>query len=316
MDHLDDDTLTGASSGSLMENDVISMNRKIRLNLAGNGICFKLEDTNSHNHNNSSNHHSHHHNSLDPNNNGKFCVQYVISYDGSPYTSRKSDIQPLSSKLDVTCESDKRGFISLPVNLNELDVSSPLSETKSHHHNSLSSSNSNQRPLISPTDFLTLSEEASSAVKKDVNLSASRLESIIKKNNINDSGLNVCLDRYCESPFLMETPREVPMISDDDASNNGRASRLSESHEEIQGVDLFSSTLADQHNSIMEVVVTPMEPESSHVIPTLNIRDASRIANDLKVTKEDKYEVVIEEHDVGENDVDDGLNFIESKCNR
>ncbi|XP_074595310.1 uncharacterized protein LOC141850560 [Brevipalpus obovatus] len=312
MDSLDDDTMTGASRGSLMENDVISMNRKIKLNLAGNAVCFKLEDTNSHN--NSSNHHSHHHNSLDLNNNGKYCVQYVISYhsDGPPYSSRKSDIQPLSSKLDVTCESDKRGFISLPVNLNELDESSPLSETKSHHHNYISSSNSNQRPLMSPTDFLTLSEEASSAVKKDVNLSASRLESIIKKKN--DSELNVCLDRYCESPFLMETPREVPMISDDDASNNGRASRLSESHEEIPGVDLFSSTLADQHNSIMEVTVTPMESENSRATPTLNIRDASQISQELKDIKEDKYdehEVVIEEHDVEENSVD-GLNFIEN----
>ncbi|XP_053203929.1 serine-rich adhesin for platelets-like [Panonychus citri] len=181
-------------------------------------------------------------------------------------------------------------FISCPVD--DLDsVKSNLSLTHHSLHSHLNNSHSvtsnhhinhhhhhhHQRILISPTDFLSLTEESTSAVsavKKDVNLSTSRLE-IIKKSHDNH-GLTMSLDRYCESPFLIDSHREIHLISDDDASNNGRASRLSETHEELPTEDLFASTLADdQHNAIREVVITPIEPDTTPLTLILDLKHSS-----------------------------------------
>lgn len=264
-------------SSSLDDNDLLSINTKAKCNpvivASNNNSSYKMDDNSSCNPLNS--------------NHNKMSVQYANVSTNTQTISCKTDLQLGASKMDH-CESEKRSFVSLPIdNLNDLDASSLKAQS--------SIMNNNQRVLISPTDFLTLSEEASSAVKKDVNLSASRLE-IIKM--FNDNNLTISLDRYCESPFLLEAHRETHLgDDDDDPSNNGRVSRLSESHDEMTPDDLFASTLTDQHNSLREVVITPLDSESSGTASLA--RDCIKNINgvDIASIKEEKFETeeIIEE---------------------
>ncbi|RWS15898.1 zinc finger protein-like protein [Dinothrombium tinctorium] len=220
-------------------------------------------------------------------NNGRLNVQYVsVAYHNESHLINgiKSDANIASHKPDGTLyENDKKCFIALPVD-NVSNLSDSESSVKPGHQTI-----TNQRVLISPTDFLSLSEEVSttksSAVKRDVNLSTSCME-VMKRN---DNNMAISLDRYCESPFMLETQRETQLISDDDASNNGRVSGLSESHEDITTDDLFATTLGDQHSALREVVVTPVDTDSPRNTP-VNKEFIRYLNNDSCVVKEEKFE--------------------------
>ncbi|RWS29014.1 zinc finger protein-like protein [Leptotrombidium deliense] len=235
---------------------------------------------------------------LDENNcsNGRMNVQYIsVAYhnnDNSFMNGVKQEFILNSHKDNSLCENEKKCFNSMP-----LENMSNLSDSESSSLKT-GQQNCNQRVLISPTDFLTLSEEVttikSSAVKRDVNLSTSCLE-IIKRS---DNNMAISLERYCESPFLLESQRENQLISDDDASNNGRVSRLSESHEDITTDDLFATTLGDQHPALREVVITPVDSESPRTTP-VNKDFIRYLNNDLSAVKEEKFDT--EEETLGED---------------
>lgn len=189
------------------------------------------------------------------------CISATTQTSSTLLLNSKTSALTLNQAvLKRNTDQEKRRFLAL--HSSDLDSSNELKPVIS----------SSQRILISPTDFLSLHEEASSipiknsAVKKDVNLSTSCLE-IIKRS---DSNLAISLDRYCESPFLLDSHhhREIHLISDDDVSNNGRSSRMSEPPEEMSTDDLFATTLGDQHPSLREVVITPsVDDESARSSP-------------------------------------------------
>ena len=196
----------------------------------------------------------------------KLSVHYIVSLNNEPLMASCKSSTESSTKIDsIDCE--RKCLISLPIDGGSHTDCEPL---KAHH------SVANQRLLISPTDFLTLSEEGvthkSSAVRKDVNLSTSSVE-LIRRNN-SDTNFAICLDRYCESPLLLEAHKDSQLICEDDTSCNGRNSRLSENQEDITADELFATTFGgDQSNSLREVV-TPIEVDSARNTPTLMNKDS------------------------------------------
>ncbi|XP_054168635.1 zinc finger protein 236-like [Oppia nitens] len=217
----------------------------------------------------------------------KLSVHYIVSLnnDQSIISCDKQidhDINNSVTKMEIT-EGDRKCLISLPLDTNchnECDSSNTLKTSQSI---------TNQRLLISPTDFLTLSEDGishrNSAVRKDVNLSTSSLE-IIRRNNI-ESNYAICLDRYCESPLLLEAHKDSHLICDDETSCNGRNSRLSESPEDITTDELFANTFGTDQSSTLREVVTPIEVESARNTPTSLHKDMLSTNNKDKNNIED-----------------------------
>lgn len=199
----------------------------------------------------------------------KLSVHYIVSLNNdslitsttSSSSSSKNSENEMQIKMEAIDCDRKCHLIALPIdNCSQSDCDSLKTNQ----------SIANQRLLISPTDFLTLSEEGfphkNSAVRKDVNLSASSLE-LIRRNNI-DSNFAICLDRYCESPLLMESHKDSHMICEDETSCNGRSSRLSETQEDITADELFASTFGTDQSTTLREVVTPIEVESARNTPT------------------------------------------------
>lgn len=133
-------------------------------------------------------------------------------------------------------------------------------------------------PTISINGLLS-----SHAVRKDVNLSTSCIE-VIRRPHVNHSSnsLGVSqLERYCESPFLLEPHhRSSDLISDDDASNQtgGRVSRLSEAPDDLFSVSGVLGDCGTQHHQssmLRDVVVTPTPLDSSRITPNMLMSNGS-----------------------------------------
>ncbi|CAG2106976.1 unnamed protein product [Medioppia subpectinata] len=143
----------------------------------------------------------------------KLSVHYIVSLNNEPpiISSGKHLDHEISSHIKTEIiDGERKCLISLPL------------DTSCHNDcdsNTLKANNSmsNQRLLISPTDFLTLTEDGithkNSAVRKDVNLSASSLE-IIRRTNV-DTNFAICLDRllYEDIKPSMETIDVKPVLT-------------------------------------------------------------------------------------------------------
>ncbi|KAI1288005.1 Zinc finger and BTB domain-containing protein 14 [Halotydeus destructor] len=226
-------TSSSSSANTLPSNSINSQHHDYTqmLQSSNNTIC-----------NQPMNHHSHDHGSLFVNRN------------------RNLNISMNSSGLT---EHEKRCFIHLD-SINS--VNGNLEDRI------ISSSSKIDRVLLSPTDFLSLSEDLGSghllrttAVRKDVNLSTTSCIEIIKSKHENPFA-SVSLERYCESPFLLDSSslvlgsgrigREIHLSSDDEDLNesvNGRGSRLSEPPTEDMSTDeLFGSSFVESgHSSLV-----------------------------------------------------------------
>jgi hypothetical protein len=213
----------------------------------------------------------------------KLSVHYIVSLNNEPPIITSCKQSENHNKIEAT-EGERKSLISLP-----LENTTQISECDS---NTLKTNQSltNQRLLISPTDFLTLSEEGFSnknpAVRKDVNLSASSLE-IIRRNNI-ESNFAICLDRYCESPLMLETHKDSQLICDDETSCNGRNSRLSETQEDITTDELFATTFGTDQSSSLREVVTPIEVESARNTPILMNKELNKSKNNIEDSLSDE----------------------------
>ncbi|CAG2162732.1 unnamed protein product [Oppiella nova] len=194
----------------------------------------------------------------------KLSVHYIVSLNNEPpiiSSGKHLDNENSNHIKTETIDGERKCLISLPLESCHNDCDS--NTLKANH------SMTNQRLLISPTDFLTLTEDGithkNSAVRKDVNLSASSLE-IIRRNTV-DTNFAICLDRYCESPLLLEAHKDSQLICDDEISCNGRNSRLSESPEDMTTDELFANTFGTDQSTSLREVVTPIEVESARNTP-------------------------------------------------
>lgn len=148
-----------------------------------------------------------------------------------------------------------------------------------------------QRLLISPTDFLTLTEDCpsrkNSAVKKDVNLSTGSLQTTSQHET--NSNFSINLERYCESPILLDAHKDSHLICDDETSCNGRSSRLSESNDDIAADDvLFATTLDGQHHSLREVVTPTIDNDSSRAGSPSIAKDVVIACSEMKDENDDE----------------------------
>ena len=211
----------------------------------------------------------------------KLSVHYIVSLNNDSLITSSSTLSsskildPENHNKIEAIDCDRKCLISLPVD-----------NSSQNEYNSLKANQSisNQRLLISPTDFLTLTEEGislkNSAVRKDVNLCASSLE-LIRRNNI-DSNFAICLDRYCESPLLLENHKDSQLICEDDTSCNGRSSRLSETPEDMTADELFATTFGSDQSNTLREMVTPIEVESARNTPIPSNKE-SIAGNKIKI---------------------------------